>query len=85
MRRTNMEMAGDVLKQFLENTSIGSSMSQQEAIELWPKVAGEAIGSIKTRQVPTKTQTRSLLNIRPLTRTIPSWRVWRATAVGTSF
>lgn len=43
MRRTNMEMAGNVLKQLLESTSIGSSMSQQEAIVLWPKVAGEAI------------------------------------------
>lgn len=38
-----MEMAGNVLKQFLESTTIGSNMSQQEAVLLWPKVAGEAI------------------------------------------
>ncbi|MBQ4034292.1 MAG: DUF721 domain-containing protein [Paludibacteraceae bacterium] len=43
MKRTNMEMAGNVLKQFLESTTIGSNMSQQEAVLLWPKVAGEAI------------------------------------------
>ena len=43
MKRTNMEMAGNVLKQFLESTTIGSNMSQQEAVVLWPKVAGEAI------------------------------------------
>lgn len=36
-------MAGNVLKQFLEETTIGSSMSQQEAVVLWPKVAGDAI------------------------------------------
>lgn len=36
-------MAGNVLKQFLESTTIGSNMSQQEAVVLWPKVAGEAI------------------------------------------
>ena len=36
-------MAGNVLKQFLESTTIGSNMSQQEAVLLWPKVAGEAI------------------------------------------
>lgn len=43
MKRTNMEMAGNVLKQILESTTIGSNMSQQEAVLLWPKVAGEAI------------------------------------------
>ncbi len=43
MKRTNMEMAGNVLKQFLESSTIGSNMSQQEAVVLWPKVAGEAI------------------------------------------
>ncbi len=36
-------MAGDVLKQFLQETSIGSSMSQQEAVNLWPQVAGAAL------------------------------------------
>ncbi len=43
MRRTNLEAAGDVLKRMLQETTIGSSMSQQEAVSLWPKVAGEAI------------------------------------------
>ena len=43
MRRTNTEKAGEVLKRFLESNSIGSSMSQQEAIAIWPEVAGSTI------------------------------------------
>ena len=43
MRRTNTEKAGEVLKRFLESNSIGSSMTQQEAIAIWPEVAGSTI------------------------------------------
>lgn len=43
MRRSNMETAGNVLKDLLQNSPISSGMSQQDAINVWPKVAGEAI------------------------------------------
>lgn len=43
MRRTNLEFAGDVLKQFLQESQIGSSMSQLDAINMWPQVAGAAL------------------------------------------
>lgn len=45
MERKHPESVGDVLRSLLEETSLKSRMEELEAIELWPKIAGDSIAS----------------------------------------
>lgn len=45
MKRHTPQSVGDVLRNLLEETSLQNRMEELQAVELWPRITGEAIAT----------------------------------------